>query len=85
MYNAAAFGVTSERGVSAMHFHGRFDEGALRPHPVFAAHATGYTQADLVSRATASVHTGLSIAQLAARLTKPQARPKPVDRKGARH
>lgn len=47
-----------------MHFHGRFDEGALRAHPVFAGHATGYTQADLITRTTGSVHTGLSIAQL---------------------
>ena len=48
-----------------MHYFGKFEESALASHPVFAGHGEGYVQADLVSRATGSVHTGLSVAQLA--------------------
>jgi quercetin dioxygenase-like cupin family protein len=48
-----------------MHHYGRFDEGALRPHPIFAAHSRAYTAATLIDRATGSVHTGLSINELA--------------------
>jgi len=47
-----------------MHDFGRFEEGALQAHPTYAGHADGYRQADLVSRPTGSVHTGLSIAEL---------------------
>jgi quercetin dioxygenase-like cupin family protein len=47
-----------------MHYFGRFEESALASHPVFTGHAEGYVQADLVSRATGSVHTGLSVAEL---------------------
>jgi quercetin dioxygenase-like cupin family protein len=47
-----------------MHYFGKFDEGALQPHPTYAGHATGYSQLDLVSRTTGSVHTGLSVAEL---------------------
>jgi quercetin dioxygenase-like cupin family protein len=47
-----------------MHYFGKFEESALASHPVFAGHGEGYAQADLVSRATGSVHTGLSVAQL---------------------
>jgi mannose-6-phosphate isomerase-like protein (cupin superfamily) len=50
----------------AMHYYGTFEESALREHPTFAGHADGYAQVDLVSRATGSMHTGLSIAELAA-------------------
>ena len=49
-----------------MHYFGRFDETALASHPVYAGHCEGYVQADLISRSTGSVHTGLSVAQLAA-------------------
>ena len=49
-----------------MHHFGRFDERALAAHPVFEGHSQGYTTVPLVSRNTGSVHTGLSIDQLAA-------------------
>lgn len=49
-----------------MHYYGRFDESALRPHPIFEGHSTGYTAATLIDRSTGSVHTGLSVNQLAA-------------------
>lgn len=48
-----------------MHYFGKFEESALVSHPVFAGHGDGYAQADLINRATGSVHTGLSVAQLA--------------------
>jgi quercetin dioxygenase-like cupin family protein len=48
-----------------MHHFGRFDERALAPHPVFDGHSRGYAAASLISRSTGSVHTGLSIDQLA--------------------
>ena len=50
--------------VNQMHYFGKFEESALASHPVFAGHAEGYVQADLVSRAMGSVHTGLSVAEL---------------------
>lgn len=49
-----------------MHYYGRFDESALRPHPIFEGHSTGYTAAPLIDRSTGSVHTGLSVNQLEA-------------------
>ena len=49
-----------------MHYHGRFDERALAAHPIFEGHSSGYTAASLIDRSTGSVHTGLSINQLAA-------------------
>jgi quercetin dioxygenase-like cupin family protein len=49
-----------------VHHFGHFDAGALRPHPVFDGHGEGYTHASLVDHATDSVHTGLSIDELAA-------------------
>jgi quercetin dioxygenase-like cupin family protein len=49
-----------------LHHFGHFDDRALVPSPVFEGHATGYRQADLVSRATGSMHTGLSVCELAA-------------------
>ena len=48
-----------------MHHFGRFDERALAAHPIFEGHSQGYTTVPLVSRNTGSVHTGLSIDQLA--------------------
>src|SRR4029434_4355024 len=48
-----------------MHHVGRFDERALAPHSVFDGHSRDYTAAPLISRSTGSVHTGLSIDQLA--------------------
>ena len=48
-----------------MHYYGRFDERALRAHPVFEGHSEGYTAASLIDHSTGSVHTGLSVNQLA--------------------
>ena len=48
-----------------MHYFGRFDEGAMGRHPIFEGHGDGYTHAPLVDHATGSVHTGLSMNQLA--------------------
>ena len=48
-----------------MHYHGRFDERALGPHPICDGHSSGYTAATLIDRAVGSVHTGLSLNQLA--------------------
>src|SRR5215212_8684313 len=48
-----------------MHYYGRFDDGALQAHPVFEGHSGGYTAAPLIDQSTGSVHTGLSVNQLA--------------------
>ena len=48
-----------------MHHFGHFDASALRPHPAFDGHGDGYTHAPLVDDTTESVHTGLSIDELA--------------------
>lgn len=48
-----------------MHHFGRFDEGALAPHPILDGHSRGYSTASLINRRTGSVHTGLSVDQLA--------------------
>lgn len=48
-----------------MHYYGRFDEGALAAHPIFQGHSGGYTAATLIDRGTGSVHTGLSVNELA--------------------
>ena len=48
-----------------MHFFGHFQDSTLCAHPVYAGHSAGYTQAALVDGASGSVHTGLSIEQLA--------------------
>jgi quercetin dioxygenase-like cupin family protein len=48
-----------------MHHFGRFDEGALAPHPIFDGHSRGYSTVSLINRGTGSVHTGLSVDQLA--------------------
>ena len=49
-----------------MHYYGRFNEGALVSHPIFTAHSQGYTAASLVDRSSGSVHTGLSLNEVAA-------------------
>ena len=48
-----------------MHHFGRFDEPALAAHPVIEGHSRGYRSAPLINRQTGSVHTGLSIDELA--------------------
>jgi quercetin dioxygenase-like cupin family protein len=48
-----------------MHFYGHFDEQAFGVSPIYQAHSDGYRAADLVSRAAGSVHTGLSMNELA--------------------
>jgi quercetin dioxygenase-like cupin family protein len=48
-----------------MHFHGRLDDIPLTAPRLYANHSQGYTQASLIDRATGSVHTGLSMNQLA--------------------
>jgi quercetin dioxygenase-like cupin family protein len=48
-----------------MHFHGRLDDIALTTPRVYDNHSKGYTQASLVDHTTGSVHTGLSVNQLA--------------------
>ena len=49
-----------------MHHYGHFDDDALSAPSAYAGHSAGYRLADLVSRATGSVHTGLSVGELAA-------------------
>ncbi len=49
-----------------MHHFGRFDERTMAAPPAFDGHSRGYVAASLISRSTGSVHTGLSIDQLAA-------------------
>jgi quercetin dioxygenase-like cupin family protein len=49
-----------------MHFYGRFDDRALAVPPVFTGRSAGYAAASLIDHATGSVHTGLSLDQLAA-------------------
>ena len=48
-----------------MHYYGHFHDDSLTASPVYEGHSVGYRQADLVGRATGSVHTGLSIGELA--------------------
>jgi quercetin dioxygenase-like cupin family protein len=48
-----------------MHYFGRFDDHLLAQTPIFAGHSDGYTTAPLINRSTGSMHTGLSIDQLA--------------------
>jgi quercetin dioxygenase-like cupin family protein len=49
-----------------MHYFGRFDDAALTVQPAYQAHSDGYTEAALVNWTSGSVHTGLSMNQLAA-------------------
>ena len=48
-----------------MHHFGKFEESALKDHPTFAGHSEGYRCASLVDQSTGSVHTGLSMNELA--------------------
>src|SRR5262245_2088570 len=49
-----------------MHYVGKFEERDLIAAPRYARHSTGYAEAALVDERTGSVHTGLSLCQLAA-------------------
>ena len=49
-----------------MHYYGRFDDSALVAPAVFNGHSDGYRAASLIDHGTGSVHTGLSINELAA-------------------
>jgi mannose-6-phosphate isomerase-like protein (cupin superfamily) len=49
-----------------MHFYGRVDDTALAAPRTYTGHSQGYTQASLIDHTTGSVHTGLSMNQLAA-------------------
>jgi quercetin dioxygenase-like cupin family protein len=49
-----------------MHYYGRFDDDALVMPPVFKGHSAGYTAASLIDHSSGSVHTGLSLNELAA-------------------
>jgi quercetin dioxygenase-like cupin family protein len=48
-----------------MHHFGHFDPAALAEHPIYTGHSDGYRLASLVDDGAGSVHTGLSIAELA--------------------
>jgi quercetin dioxygenase-like cupin family protein len=48
-----------------MHYFGTFDERTLVEHEVYDGHATGYRVAELINRATGSMHTGLTMNELA--------------------
>ena len=48
-----------------MHYFGQFQDDMLAADSLFAGHSQGYTRAPLVSHTTGSVHTGLSICELA--------------------
>ena len=48
-----------------MHYVGKFEESALTAVPLYEGHSQGYAQASLVDQTRGSVHTGLSVNQLA--------------------
>ena len=48
-----------------MHYFGKFEDGALAAHPRYAGHSHGRREAALVTEAVGSVHTGLSMNELA--------------------
>ena len=48
-----------------MHYYGRTNDNALTAPGVYAKHSQGYTQASLIDPTTGSVHTGLSMNELA--------------------
>jgi quercetin dioxygenase-like cupin family protein len=49
-----------------MHYFGRFDDRDLKADSIYEGHSERYTSASLVNRATGSVHTGLTMNELAA-------------------
>ncbi len=49
-----------------MHHFGRFTSASLAPASLFAGHSDKYIEAPLITRATGSMHTGLTIAELGA-------------------
>ena len=49
-----------------MHSIRKSGSAVLASHPIYANHSQGYTQASLVDHESGSVHTGLSLGQLAA-------------------
>ena len=49
-----------------MHYFGTFDDSAFAGPDVYAGRGDGYRQAPLIGPHTGSVHTGLSVAELAA-------------------
>ena len=52
-----------------MHSFRKSADATFAPHPAYANHSQGYTQAALVDHKSGSVHTGLSMGQLAAQGT----------------
>lgn len=48
-----------------MHYYGKFQESAFAPHPLYEGHSQGYASTWLVNHTQGSVHTGLSIDELA--------------------
>ncbi len=48
-----------------MHYVGHFDSAALAAHPILDGHSHGYVSASLVDHTSGSVHTGLSMSELA--------------------
>jgi quercetin dioxygenase-like cupin family protein len=52
-----------------MHFAGKYENSALISHPVYENHSQCYSYAPLVDHRSGSVHTGLSMNQLAAQGT----------------
>ena len=48
-----------------MHHFGHFDPAAFAEDPIYRAHSNGYKRAPLVDQTAGSVHTALSIAELA--------------------
>jgi quercetin dioxygenase-like cupin family protein len=53
------------RHFQPMHHVGSFIDSGLAANPTYDGHSQGYTEAALVDHTSGSVHTGLSIAQLA--------------------
>jgi len=49
----------------AMHYFGSFDSRALTGNPTYQDRSQGYTEAALVNHTAGSVHTGLSVSELA--------------------
>jgi quercetin dioxygenase-like cupin family protein len=48
-----------------MHYFSKFQESALGPHPLYAGHSEKYSRASLLDHTIGSVHTGVSIDELA--------------------